>query len=72
HPAKHDLRSALQRILQAFGPERILFGSDSGLFPRRYQYDILDNQLKLLQEMRIPAPDIKKIFYDNLAGLIDG
>ncbi|MBF8248601.1 MAG: Amidohydro-rel domain-containing protein, partial [Bacteroidetes bacterium] len=39
---------------------------------RGYRWDILDNQLKLLQEMRIHVPDIKKIFFENLAGLIDG
>jgi predicted TIM-barrel fold metal-dependent hydrolase len=71
HPLKPDLRRVFQRSLEVFGSGRILFGSDSGMFPRGYRYDILDNQLKLLQEMRIPIPDIKKIFYDNLAHLID-
>ena len=53
------------------GPGRILFGSDSGMLPRGYRYDIVDNQLKLAQEMRVPIPDIKKMFYDNMAGLAD-
>jgi hypothetical protein len=46
-----------------------MFGSDSGMLPRGYRYDIVDNQLKLLQEMRIPVPDIKKIFYENAASI---
>lgn len=71
HPDKPDLRRVMQKALEVFGPGRVLFGSDSGMMPRGYRYDVLDNQLKLLQEMRIPTPDIKKIFYDNLAGLID-
>ncbi len=70
HPDKPDLRRVFQKALEAFGAGRILFGSDSGMMPRGYRYDVLDNQLKLLQEMRISTPDIKKIFYDNLAGLI--
>lgn len=72
HPEKPDLRRVFQKALGVFGSGRILFGSDSGMFPRGYRWDILDNQLKLLQEMRIPVPDIKKIFFENLAGLIDG
>jgi predicted TIM-barrel fold metal-dependent hydrolase len=71
HPDKPDLRRVMQRALEAFGAGRILFGSDSGMMRRGYRYDILDNQLKLVQEMRIPTPEAKKIFYDNLAGLID-
>ncbi|HEX9615395.1 MAG TPA: amidohydrolase family protein [Bacteroidota bacterium] len=70
HADKPDLRKVLQKTLEVFGSGRILFGSDSGMMPRGYRYDILDNQLKLAQEMRIPTPDIKKIFYDNLAGLV--
>ena len=42
------------------------------MMPRGYRYDILDNQIKLVQEMRIPTPDAKKIFYENMASLIDG
>lgn len=71
HPDKPDLRRVMQKSLEVFGSGRILFGSDSGMMPRGYRYDILDNQLKLVQEMRVPTPEAKKIFYDNLAGLID-
>ncbi|MBI3586295.1 MAG: amidohydrolase family protein [Ignavibacteriales bacterium] len=72
HPTKLDLRQALQKTLAAFGTGRVLFGSDSGMFPRGYRYDIVDNQTKLAQEMRLPLSDSKKIFYENIAGLIDG
>lgn len=72
HPSKPDLRQVLQKTLQVFGAGRIVFGSDSGMFPRGYRYDIVDNQTKLAQEMRIPIPDAKKIFYENMASLIDG
>lgn len=72
HPSKPDLRQVFQKTLQVFGSGRILFGSDSGMLPRGYRYDIVDNQLKLAQEMRIPTPDIKKIFYENTASLVDG
>ena len=72
HPVKPDMRQVFQRFLEAFTSSRILFGSDSGMLPRGYRYDIVDNQLKLVQEMRIPMPDIKKMFYENAAGLVDG
>jgi predicted TIM-barrel fold metal-dependent hydrolase len=71
HSEKLDLRRIFQKFLEVFTANRILFGSDSGLLPRGYRYDIVDNQLKLLQEMRIPMADIKKIFYENMAGLVD-
>ncbi|MCI0708427.1 MAG: amidohydrolase family protein [Ignavibacteriae bacterium] len=72
HPSKPDLKTVFKKALDVYGAGRMLFGSDSGMFPRGYRYDIVDNQLKLSQEMRIPTPDIKKIFYENMAGLIDG
>jgi uncharacterized protein len=68
---KLDLRKVFQKFLDIFTVNRILFGSDSGLLPRGYRYDIIDNQLKLVQEMRLPMPDIKKIFFENMAGLIE-
>jgi predicted TIM-barrel fold metal-dependent hydrolase len=71
HASKPDLRIVFQKFLDVFGPGRILFGSDSGMLPRGYRYDIVDNQLKLLQEMRLPITDIKKIFYENMAGLAE-
>jgi hypothetical protein len=71
HPSKPDLKTVFRKALESFGPGRILFGSDSGMFPRGYRYDIVDNQLKLAQEMRIPTADIKKIFFENMAGLVD-
>ena len=71
HASKPDLRSVFQKALAVFGPGRILFGSDSGLFPRGYRYDIVDNQTKLAQEMRLPLGEAKKIFYENAASLAD-
>jgi predicted TIM-barrel fold metal-dependent hydrolase len=71
HPSKPDLKTVFKKALEMFGSGRILFGSDSGMLPRGYRYDIVDNQLKLSQEMRIPTADIKKIFYENMAGLVD-
>ncbi|HAV22239.1 MAG: hypothetical protein A2X67_04550 [Ignavibacteria bacterium GWA2_55_11] len=72
HTTKPDLRRVLQKTIEAYSTSRILFGSDSGMLPRGYRYDIVDNQLKLAQEMRIPTPDIKKMFFENMAALVDG
>lgn len=71
HPAKPDLRTVFQKTLAVYGAGRVMFGSASGMFPRGYRYDIVDNQTKLIQEMRIPLSDGKKIFYENAAALID-
>ena len=71
HPSTPDLRAVFQKFMATIGPGRILFGSDSGMFPRGYRYDIVDNQTKLIQEMRVPLSDAKKIFYENAASLVD-
>ncbi len=71
HPSKPDMRKVFQKFLEAFTSSRILFGSDSGMLPRGYRYDVVDNQLKLVQEMRLPIADIKKIFFENTAGLVN-
>jgi hypothetical protein len=71
HASKPDLRKVFQKTMEVYTSGRLLFGSDSGMLPRGYRYDIVDNQLKLTQEMRIPVPDIKKMFYDNMASLVD-
>jgi predicted TIM-barrel fold metal-dependent hydrolase len=71
HASAPDLRAVFQKFLATMGSGRILFGSDSGMFPRGYRYDIVDNQTKLIQEMRVPLADAKKIFYENAASLID-
>ena len=71
HPSKPDLRAVFQKMLAAFGAARVLFGSASGMFPRGYRYDIVDNQTKLVQEMRIPLGEAKKIFYENSAALME-
>ena len=71
HPGKPDMRRVFQKFLEVYTAKRILFGSDSGLLPRGYRYDIVDSQLKLVQEMRLPMADIKKIFLENIAGLVD-
>jgi predicted TIM-barrel fold metal-dependent hydrolase len=66
------LKDVIAKVAKVYGPDRILFGSDSGLMPRGYRYDILDNQLKLVQDMRVPITHIKKMFYENLATLVGG
>jgi len=71
HPTKPDMRHVFQKFLEIYTAKRILFGSDSGMLPRGYRYDIVDNQLKLVQEMRVPISDIKRMFYENMAELID-
>jgi hypothetical protein len=49
-----------------------LFSNSLNGRSRRYRYDIVDNQLRLSQEMRIPTADIKKIFFENMVGQVDG
>ncbi|MBI3871599.1 MAG: amidohydrolase [candidate division Zixibacteria bacterium] len=43
-----DLKQAFERTLEAFGPERVLFGTDSGIFPRGWRTPIYSEQMEIM------------------------
>ena len=49
-PYKIDLKTVFEKTIEIFGVDRVVFGTDSGVFPRGYRIDILNQQLEILSE----------------------
>ncbi len=67
-----SLREVFRLAIDAAGAERILFGTDSSYFPRGFRRDILDDQMGILEDLGLTAPDRELILGGNirrLAGL---
>jgi len=65
-----DLRQVFRRALDVVGPKRLLFGSDSGLFPRGWRHQIFDDQATALYELGVTLADARSIFGENLLRII--
>lgn len=70
-PYPADLAGVLKRVLEAGGPDRIVFGTDSSMFPRGFRIDILRNQLQILRRLRVPRDDLVQIFAGNARKLLE-
>jgi predicted TIM-barrel fold metal-dependent hydrolase len=60
------LTDVFARALDAAGPERLVFGTDSSYFPRGFRRDILDSQLRALEELKVPEEQQAMIFAGNI------
>ena len=69
-PERADLTSALRLCLEAFGPDRILYGSDSSTLPRGYRRDVLESLQKSMEELGMSETDREKILGGNLAKIL--
>lgn len=72
--ARHDppllLSDLFARTKEVFGPERILFGSDSGSYPRGYRRDILEAQLEAMKSAGFSDEERQMVMAENLKSLI--
>lgn len=64
------LEKVFRKTLEAFGPRRILFGTDSSTFPRGYRSDVLGDQRRALKSLGLDEPDQARIFGENLLELL--
>ncbi len=69
-PYSLDLQGVFARTLQAVGPERLIFGTDSSWFPRGFRSDILETQLQILAALKVPKKDVELIMRGNIARLL--
>lgn len=69
-PAKLSLRDVFERALGVFGPERILFGTDSNVFPAGWRADRRAEQRELLYALEVPETDQQQIFAGNAKRLL--
>lgn len=69
-PYPSDLKGVMEKALEAGGPERIVFGTDSSMFPRGFRYDILEMQLRTLKRLKVSDEDLRKIFSENILSIM--
>jgi uncharacterized protein len=65
-----DLPGALAAALLVFGPERILFGTDSSTFPRGWRHDLLASALSAFDALGLTPGARARILHDNSAALL--
>jgi len=63
-------REMLERLLAVFGPGRILFGTDSRHASEGYRHWLLREQREVLEALRLPEEDQRKILGGNMARLL--
>ena len=64
------LTRALQLCLEAFGPDRILFGTDTSVLPRGYRADVLNALRAAMDELKLDEVSHAKILGGNMSRLI--
>ena len=70
-PYPVTLESIFDKFYKTFGPERILFGTDSSYFPRGYAMDYLKEQNRIVWFLNIPENEVQMIFGGNIAKLLN-
>ncbi len=61
----HSMQEVLERALEVFGPARLLFGTDSGSFPRGWRGTIFSEQLEMLQSIGLSDRACEAIMGQN-------
>lgn len=69
-PGSIDLRQVFERALDVLGPERIVFGTDSGVFPAGWRRDRFEQQLAILDGIGVGSTEQQAIFADNADRLL--
>lgn len=69
-PIPLTLTDLFRAALRVFGPERILFGTDSTFLPRGWRRDIFDAQVQALKALKVTTQHARLIFGGNLARLL--
>ncbi len=70
-PYPVTVESSFEKFYQTFGPERIIFGTDSSYFPRGFAVEYLKEQNKAVRFMNIPDREAQLIFGGNIARLLN-
>lgn len=69
-PVPLNLTDVFRAALRVFGPERILFGTDSTFLPRGWRRDIFDAQVQALKSLEVTADAARLIFGGNLVRVL--
>jgi len=69
-PGQPSPGAMLKQAMDVFGSERILFGTNSGWFPRGWRRDVFEQQTAAMQEAGISEKEAAGIFGGNLARIL--
>ncbi len=69
-PQPLSMGDIFDRALRVFGPDRILFGTDSSIFPRGWRHDILTVQREALGACGLSAQERHQILAGNAQRLL--
>jgi hypothetical protein len=69
-PYPLDLDAVVRKALDVFGPERILWGSDSSVLPRGWRRDLFDLQTRCFRAAGCDDAAMRKIFGGNLRRIL--
>jgi len=69
-PGLSGLAEVFERAVRIFGAERVIFGTDSNVFPAGWRRDRLDEQLAITEACGISDSDCDLIFGGNAARLL--
>ena len=69
-PYPLTLRDLFEKSLAVFGPSRLLFGTDSTVFPRGWRADVFQEQAQILADLKVSPEDAAAILGANLARLL--
>jgi len=59
------LKDVFRKAIEIFGPQKIIFGSDTRIFPDGYRENILSEQIKILDELNLSSADKEDIMSNN-------
>lgn len=65
-----DIKRVFEKVLKVVGAERLLFGTDSSFFPRGWNQEIFDTQIRALTEIGVNAEEAQNIFGGNLLRIL--
>ncbi len=71
-PGGLTLVEVFDRAMDVFGPDRVLFGTDSSTFPRGWRKDLYEGQKQALEQLGADDDDLVKVFGGNARRIIDG
>jgi hypothetical protein len=70
-PEKLKLAEVFQRTAAIFGVERILFGTDSGVFPRGWRKDVFEAQVEAMKQAGFSAAAMELVLGENMRRLLE-
>jgi predicted TIM-barrel fold metal-dependent hydrolase len=70
-PYPLTLEAVFEKTYETVGSKRILFGTDSSFFPRGFRKNILEEQLRIWNDLTLSENEIEDIFYHNIVAILE-